>query len=248
MTLTDLRYQQVLNNLAMVAKDPAMLPYYVVITDGTASVTDTGTANNNLTWGFTGGPSRASSNSEMLGLMGSRAISENWTLGPLHDPDRLEAMRCVYQWVLGMPAENSGDCGEKIHHFRLENELAKMPQGWFRVGGAHEVPKDACYVGRYCHTYVWVTPGGIEGLTRLSLIMLDIATIDLASLSPIKSVVRKYDEKCQFKGVEVTEIVDAETPDCMVPGAKAAGGRPPLPKMRREFRPTLRGLFVLPRP
>ena len=40
----------------------------------------------------------------------------------------------------------------------------------------HDVPRHACYTGRYGHTYVWVMPEQIEMLTRLTLAILDIHT------------------------------------------------------------------------
>jgi hypothetical protein len=54
--------------------------------------------------------------------------------------------------------------------------ISALKPGWFVVGQKKDVPKDACYVGRYCNTYVWVPPENLELLTRLTLAILDIHT------------------------------------------------------------------------
>jgi hypothetical protein len=41
-----------------------------------------------------------------------------------------------------------------------------------------DVPKGACHVARYKGTWVWVTPDGIDGLTRLTIAILNITTLD----------------------------------------------------------------------
>ena len=54
--------------------------------------------------------------------------------------------------------------------------ISALKPGWFVVGQKKDVPKHACYVGRYCNTYVWVPPENVELLTRLTLAILDIHT------------------------------------------------------------------------
>src|SRR5262249_35974182 len=51
-----------------------------------------------------------------------------------------------------------------------------LQPGWFGVGSRKDVPKNACYVGHYCGTYVWVLPGNLEMLSMLTLAILDIDT------------------------------------------------------------------------
>lgn len=244
-TVTDLRYQQVLDNLAMLAHNPAMMPYYAVITSGLAQVDDTFGGNGSVTWGWAAGA--GGSNSQTLGLTGQRNRLGNWSIDPLHDPERLKAMQCVYQAVLGAVPPGCNDCAETIRHFQLDDDLAKMPAGWFRAGGKRDVPKGACYVGCYCDTYVWVTPDGVDGLTRLSLIMLDIATVDLSSLSPAtKTVTRKYDKDCKLVEVSATSTIDASDPDCTT--GKQPAARTTYMKQRREMVPSIRSLIGGARP
>jgi hypothetical protein len=81
-----------------------------------------------------------------------------------------------------------------------------IPTGWFHVGGKKDVPKNACYVGRYCDSYVWVLPDGIEGLTRFTMTIIDLATGK--PHAPMKTVVRTYkaDGRLDNKQVTTTEI------------------------------------------
>jgi hypothetical protein len=51
-----------------------------------------------------------------------------------------------------------------------------LQPGWFGVGCKRDVPKNACYVGHYCGTYVWVLPENVEMLSMLTLAILDIDT------------------------------------------------------------------------
>lgn len=216
-TITDLRYRQVLDNLAMMAHNPSMMPYYAVVTGGLTQVDDNVSASGSVTWGWMSDDFPGGSNSQMLGAGAQRTKSGNWSLDPLHDPERMLAMRCVYQTVLGPGAPKCPECNDVIRKFKLEDDLAKLPAGWFHVGCKRDVPKNACYVAQHCDTYVWVLPDGVEGLTRLSLAILDIATVDLPSLSPTKQVVKKYDGKCNPTAVEVITEVDASEPDCTPP-------------------------------
>jgi hypothetical protein len=55
--------------------------------------------------------------------------------------------------------------------------LAQIRPGWFHVGSKHDVPKDACYVGKSGASYVWVCPDGIDGLTEFTLTVLKISSL-----------------------------------------------------------------------
>lgn len=244
-TITDVRYQQVMNNLALMARTPSAMPHYALVTGGLAQVDDNVSGTGSLMWGWMGGDMGSSSTSQMLGGTAQRTKSGNWSLDPLHEPERITAMRCVYQKVLGSEPK-CGECDEYVRLFKLEADLAKMPTGWFCVGTKRDVPKHACYVANYHDTYVWVLPEGVEGLTRLSLIILDIATVEMSSLYPTKTVVTKYDGNCVRVGVEVTSEVDASQPDCVkngtaVPVTTAPIG--PAIKRRRDAVPSVRSLI-----
>ena len=99
-------------------------------------------------------------------------------------------MRTAYQRCCGYPIPT--DRNTKLTAFFAHNPplLDAMMPGWYGYGRKRDVPKDACYVGNYCQTYVWVLPDHVEYLTRLSLAILDIATAVSSSgqrLNPIDS-------------------------------------------------------------
>ena len=45
------------------------------------------------------------------------------------------------------------------------------------MGRKHDVPKDACYVGRSGDCYVWVGPDGLDELTEFTLTVLKISSL-----------------------------------------------------------------------
>jgi hypothetical protein len=53
--------------------------------------------------------------------------------------------------------------------------------GFVHVGHHPDVPKEACYVARHGHTYVWVTPQDMASLTDLTIAVLDVASTDTAA-------------------------------------------------------------------
>jgi hypothetical protein len=59
----------------------------------------------------------------------------------------------------------------------IQEDLAEIRPGWFHVGFKHDVPKDACYVGRSGDRYAWVNPDGIDGLTEFTLTVLKISSL-----------------------------------------------------------------------
>jgi hypothetical protein len=92
-------------------------------------------------------------------------------------------MRCIYQKVVGV---HDCKCDEKLRDFfgtKFKYYCEAMHSGWYGMGCRREVPKEACYVGRYGKVFVWVTPEGIEDLTRITLAILDIATVQPTSLA-----------------------------------------------------------------
>ena len=59
----------------------------------------------------------------------------------------------------------------------IQRDLAKIRPGWFHVGTRHDVPRDACYVGRHGHRYVWVGPEGREALTEFTLTVMKLSSL-----------------------------------------------------------------------
>jgi hypothetical protein len=97
-------------------------------------------------------------------------LAENDILGK-DDVGRYRRAVLKYARMEHEPTEFVSD--QDTHHLLY---ISALKPGWFSVGRKRDVPRNACYVGRYCDTYVWVEPGSIESLTRLTLAILDIHT------------------------------------------------------------------------
>lgn len=70
---------------------------------------------------------------------------------------------------------NGASDGEGERWVPIELLLTDVPPpGWFQLGGKKDVPKDACYVGRYGDHYAWVTSDGMAGLARFTLTVLAV--------------------------------------------------------------------------
>lgn len=205
-TLTDLYYQQVLDNLALFMTNPAAMPYFAVTSNGVVQVSDAGT----LAYQFNNNPfgSPVGVASNFFGLGGGRTVSAQWALTPVHDPAKLAIMRCAYQLAVGAPQATCGDCEQKVRAF-FDKDYGGIPQYWFYVGGKHDVPDCAKYVGRYCETYVWVMPEHYDILTRFTLGVLDVATVQ--SHVPLGQVTRTYEGAVGAGKLKTTEVRTTET-------------------------------------
>jgi hypothetical protein len=108
-----------------------------------------------------------------LNATASRAVTGNWTLNPMANPDRLRAMRAAYHIALGTQPIDAGDMA-------ILRVIVKDPTsphgGWLRAGTKHEVPREACIVGHCGNTYVWVMPEQSKDFADFALLMLNIAT------------------------------------------------------------------------
>jgi hypothetical protein len=56
-------------------------------------------------------------------------------------------------------------------------DLVAITPGWFHVGSKRDVPKNACYVGKYKDRYAWVNPDGMAALTQFTLTTIKFADI-----------------------------------------------------------------------
>jgi hypothetical protein len=183
-TPTDIRYQEVLDNLAMVAHDPSALPAYSSIFAGTAQITDTAQLVSTTTFG-----SKAAA--QVINPQLTRGALGNWTLDPINAPEKLEAIRCACQWVIYGQEFACHDCNGLLaspeqapypgRHFGVADRLSHLPQGWVHVGKLLEVPAKARYKAHSGDTWVWVMPEDMEALADFSLVLQDIARVDINS-------------------------------------------------------------------
>jgi hypothetical protein len=61
--------------------------------------------------------------------------------------------------------------------FEVYKDIQEIHPGWFGVGGKHDVPRNACYVGRYRDRYAWVSPAGSRDLADFTLKMLNFSSL-----------------------------------------------------------------------
>jgi hypothetical protein len=196
MSISDMRYQQVLKDLAVVANNPGILPSFALTAGGAANVTNTLSIETVTLWdqavkGFS---------METLTAFAQHNPDLQWTLNPVASAPQLEALGYACLWALkGPPPEGSrpmellrepritdiGACGPKgkpIYHLDVASQLAALPPGWVRVAPKHLAPKNAHYKATCGNTTIWVPDENLAWLSEFTLILLDIATIDPTSL------------------------------------------------------------------
>jgi len=125
-TLPDLQYQQVLNNLAQFAANPAALPWHINLKEGPSQVTDSGSGGALVDLG-----PPASTQPQ---LFGSRTVVAQWGVEPVTDATELRLLRIAYRRAHGYPDMPSPEFLDDLAHelkdqfasnadLRLESEL-----------------------------------------------------------------------------------------------------------------------------
>lgn len=250
-TLTDLNYQQVLNNVAMFAASPAALPAVAVVNSGTVTVTDQTAAAAGATYAPTltfakQGGGALPILSLFFNPSAQRQLTENWTMTPVTDIDSLRRIRCAYQLLVSRGrTSDCANCRQLLEDFFL-GEADRMdcliPTGWYGVGCKKDVPRDACHVGRSGDTYAWVTADGLEGLSRFTMTVLELATGK--PHAPTKTVVRTY------KGdgtLDSTQVTTTEIDTAALERIKKMIDRPDRRRAMDGPGPVSPGLLFVPR-
>jgi hypothetical protein len=211
-TLTDINYQQVLNNVALATSNASSMPSVSVINAGTVTVADQKTVSVNAATAPTVSfGQQAGAGMPILSLLfnpsASRTLTENWSMTPVTDIDNLRRIRCALQYLVlrGRQTTDCEQCVDLLNRFYLgESDRIEclVPLGWYRTGRKKDVPRDACYVGHYGDTYAWVGPDGVEGLTRFTMTVLDLATGK--PHAPMKTVVKTYKSDGSLDNTQVT--------------------------------------------
>ena len=182
----DVRYREVVENLALIASNRSALPSYASIYSGSAAVQDTGQLVSTTTVPY------YTVGSEVLNPSITRQITQNWVLDPLLDPEKMEAIRAACQWAIGGPENVYPDSMSLLirpsqaprgpdRHFGVAEQLAKLPSGWLCVGKHGDCPASALYKAHCGDTWVWVTAEGMKGLADFTLILQHIARIQINS-------------------------------------------------------------------
>jgi hypothetical protein len=222
----DLRYREVIENLAMTASELDPLPAYSSIFAGTTDINDIGRATSTSLWARTAmKPFRFNTffSQQTADFFGSRAFKSNWTLDPTVVPEKLRAMRAAYRWVT-FGEENVGpdiaclnayepprykDTGDKYvlerlgsengYYFNVADRLRGLPTGWFHFANRRlQVPKGAscwpCGGGKF----IWVGPEEMSALSQFTLIIQEIARVDLDSVYHPKTRTRMIKKDFEY--------------------------------------------------
>jgi hypothetical protein len=249
LTTSDIYYQQVLSNLARFSANPASMPSFAVISSGTVNVQDNQQASISPTYSPTltamqQGGGALPILSLLFGFNASRSLTENWSTSPVTDSDNLRRIRCAFQYLVGQGTSTCDECEERLKGFIVggtESFECMLPRGWFHVGSEDDVPCNACFEANYCDTYVWVMPDGMDGLTRFTITILDLATGEIRA--PHRTVVKKYKGEPDPGNLESTEVTFEEVDQ----EALKRTERFRQDRVRPDSPGINRGLFFVPR-
>jgi hypothetical protein len=199
LSVSEMRYQEVMNALAMVAHNQGNLPSYDVNAGGVANVSATVTTEETTTWnrsinGFA---------QQILNFSGKHSPELQWQLNPVAEQPLLEGAWYACRWALyGQPSDPAElqkeydllraptlrdivGCKEsptRTYHLSVLDENGQIPCGWLGVG-EHCAPHGVCYQAHCGETFVWVMPENLPALSEFTLVLADIATIDPAWLA-----------------------------------------------------------------
>jgi hypothetical protein len=248
-TTADIYYQQVLNNVVRFEVNPATMPSISVVAAGTVNIEDAHEAgispnySPTLTAAQQGGGALPIL-SLLFGFNARRSVTENWSTAPVTDSDNIRRLRCAFQYLVGTETSECDNCEERLKGFMLggtESFECMLPRDWYGVGCEDDVPCDACFVASYCDTYVWVTSAGMDGFTRFTITVLDIATGEIRA--PQRTVVKKYKGPPEPENLESSEVTYTEIdPEALKRDEpfRQDRTRPDTPSINR-------GLFFVPR-
>ncbi|MFN9373571.1 MAG: hypothetical protein ACK6D3_16950 [Planctomycetaceae bacterium] len=253
-TLAELNCQQVVDNLARFAAQPASLPSVAVLQSGNVTLADQHAAAAAGTYAPTITLADQLGGFPIFSLFlspnVSRNLTEQWDLKPVTDTARIRRIRAAFQIVLGAgvsaddPCE---DCSQTVRELTADGSMleCQLPTGWFQIGCRRDVPDSACYVGNCGDTYVWVGPEGMDGLSRFTLTIMQLSTSD--PKPETRTVVRRYDADDKLESTEITETepvlegtsweADADEAETSEPRDDAARQQPTINPRRTALTP-----------
>jgi hypothetical protein len=188
-TAEELRYQEVMDNLAMVAHDPSSLPAYTSIYSGAATINDSEQLMSATAWAHQKGMMAQNGFfSQAVSPQLMRMATDNWSLDPIVVPEKLEALRAACQWAVYGPEMISPSDMHLLtdpdldptfgRHFAVQDRLARLRPGWLQRGTILEVPRQVAYKAHYRGTWVWVMCDDLESLSNIALVFQDIARVN----------------------------------------------------------------------
>jgi hypothetical protein len=117
-TLPELQYQQVLNNLASFAVNPAALPWHVNLREGTTQLTDSVTGGSLVDLG----PPAVTQPQ----VFGSRTAVAQWGMEPVIDATELRLLRIAYRRAHGLDEMPDEEFVDELAH-ELKDQFAANP-------------------------------------------------------------------------------------------------------------------------
>jgi hypothetical protein len=147
-TVTDIQYQIVLDNIAMLKSNPGALPWHVKLLSGTVTanneVASTGTYQ--VAEAVSATPARTIT--RIIAATPKAVLQQGWTISPVTDAHELRALRTKY--------------------------LEIIDQAWVHHGGQ---PASGAFVGSYKGSKIWVSPADLNKLTEATLLILTAAPV-----------------------------------------------------------------------
>lgn len=181
-TVPDLYYSEVLDNLALTISNPEGLPYFGVPTQSAHTNARQYSASYLPGWDFVSSVHRYLFDKQGATLAGQIQNQATFQLSPVSNPDKLFIMQAAYQVAANCRRDPGTDL--KLSQFYGQETFffdyaPYIKSGWFcTTTSKREAYRNGAYVGHHDGTYVYVTREHIGDLTRFTLAILDIATLD----------------------------------------------------------------------
>jgi hypothetical protein len=131
-SIPDVYYQQVLDNLAMIAAEPARMPYFSDPTSGRTDIAQAANMSYGVNWdlvesapaGMLNLFNRYLLDKQTASITGGQTNTGEWTAATDDNPTKLIAMRCVYRRTLGISnlTDEAILDGLYLHHYVITEE------------------------------------------------------------------------------------------------------------------------------
>ena len=194
-TVADLRYAEVLENLAMLDANPEMIPAYSSIYAGTSKIDDSVSVSPGGIFTSPTGNLGLQGVMKTLDIPSTRTVTQTWTLDPVMVPEKIRAIRAACLWALRGPEsagpdsvllskyEKPNDGSLEIYggfYFDVEKDLWAIPHGWLKHScQAFCAPKSAAFSANYCGNHVWVDHEDLDKLSAFCVVIQKIARANL---------------------------------------------------------------------
>lgn len=186
-TIPALYYDQVLDNMARLADDPKVLPYFGVPTQATH------TNSRQLSAGYTGETDLDAAkhwlfDKQTVPISGYDQNQEAIQVQPVTNPDKLLLMRFAYRMAMQIPSDPGNKetlkdffdqpKGSATNNFVVDYNSYVNKHDWYCVTqSSNEAKKLGCYAARGKGGWIYVPQAGMNGFSNFTAAILNIATI-----------------------------------------------------------------------